>query len=1010
MAVAVLGFENRTGDPALGFWHFAAKSLLVESLDRLSAIRLASGDYYALQQLHFRPGDPLDPIRARRIGELIEARRVIWGTYERHGKKWLVTAHILNVATGKLLKDVKACSADWFELREEIATKILVELRLAASPTERKRMRERWTTSAETLASVSKAMALEGKKAQADQIETLLRRAIETDPQCAEAYVQLGVALFNEGRMDEAEEAARLAVKLKTDYEGGYFLLGVVLFLKQKYAEAEKSLLTAQRLEPTNAQIRERLGELYDLQGLPSKASQSYELAAQLDPFSPSVHAHLGYRYVSEARLAEGLQELKEAERLGSASEPNSEQFLGYAYEELHDVPAAIAHYQALIETCKKQGLNPEGLHDFEERVGGLKARLTPVYVDVVRPKDYSEEELANFLRQKLSSSDLLLVTNPLESTPDMKRWAHDLSATATNELQKAQFLFDAVAHHVSPYLGGTRTAREVFAAWNLPNTSFRCSEYATFYVALSRACGLNSFCVLVNEDCDGRVVLHECACVFLGSKALLVDPSYFWFGVPHRKFTPLSDVQSISIWLSQQQNLKQQKIACELAPNIPIIRFSQVVQLAAAGDIRSAEGELSEALKLDAEGESAMLAQGSLALFKGEYEACIGWARKAISISPDFSQGYDILGRAYWALGRFSEALDAYHHALREGGLEETQADDLRSAIAQINEITGDPTASPPKSASDFLRRGDSYSWKGEFDEAIGDYNEAARLSPKDPSVFRHRGYAYWSKRDIGKSIEDYTEAIRLDSNDGEARSYRAYSFFEKGDCRNAVADTREAVRLSPTNSDYYAQLASFLTRCPDVSFTNRSEAVEAARKACELTAWQQWQSVALLSAAASMASDYEAAAQYGEQASKMPGVDETSRIEMLQWLSNYYTWHDKLIFTNSASESQFRDFNKVETTVDLISLRQSAESGDPKAQIQLACFLNDGTHGCPTNRVEAYKWAALGAAQGNKDAHYLVQELELFMAPTDLSLAKASVQDFLLSRSRTNGVPSSQ
>jgi len=83
------------------------------------------------------------------------------------------------------------------------------------------------------------------------------------------------------------------------------------------------------------------------------------------------------------------------------------------------------------------------------------------------------------------------------------------------------------------------------------------------------------------------------------------------------------------------------------------------------------------------------------------------------------------------------------------------------------------------------------------------------------------------------------------------------------------------------------------------------------------------------------------------------------------------------------------------------MVSLKQSAESGDPKAQARLAGFFNEGSHGCPTNHVVAYQWAALAASQGNKDAEYLVRELELFMTPAELAKAKNSVRAFREGRS---------
>lgn len=36
------------------------------------------------------------------------------------------------------------------------------------------------------------------------------------------------------------------------------------------------------------------------------------------------------------------------------------------------------------------------------------------------------------------------------------------------------------------------------------------------------------------------------------GTRLLLVDPSYKWFGVPHQKFAALNDLQATADYLSQ--------------------------------------------------------------------------------------------------------------------------------------------------------------------------------------------------------------------------------------------------------------------------------------------------------------------------------------------------------------------------------------------------------------------------------------------------------------------------
>jgi len=194
----------------------------------------------------------------------------------------------------------------------------------------------------------------------------------------------------------------------------------------------------------------------------------------------------------------------------------------------------------------------------------------TPVFFSRARPLDYAEQAFTRELREKLAPDEASLVINPLASTPEMDRWAKELTAAATNDLQKAKVLFDVLVTHLSTtpvQFTQPPTARQVFEAWNTSDPSFGCQDLAFLYVALARAAGINAYHVAVEEDCRGMNVLHGCAAVFIGGRALLVDPAYSSFGISHKRFKVLSDVQTEAVYLSGKQNLQMCRIASKLAP-----------------------------------------------------------------------------------------------------------------------------------------------------------------------------------------------------------------------------------------------------------------------------------------------------------------------------------------------------------------------------------------------------------------------------------------------------------
>jgi tetratricopeptide (TPR) repeat protein len=82
------------------------------------------------------------------------------------------------------------------------------------------------------------------------------------------------------------------------------------------------------------------------------------------------------------------------------------------------------------------------------------------------------------------------------------------------------------------------------------------------------------------------------------------------------------------------------------------------------------------------------------------------------------------------------------------------------------------------PNHADAYYFRGLAYFQKGEYDQAIADYDQALRLKPDQDSAYNNRGHAYLEKGQYDRAIADYDQALRL--NPGHAVSYnnrgRAY------------------------------------------------------------------------------------------------------------------------------------------------------------------------------------------------------------------------------------------
>jgi Tfp pilus assembly protein PilF len=91
---------------------------------------------------------------------------------------------------------------------------------------------------------------------------------------------------------------------------------------------------------------------------------------------------------------------------------------------------------------------------------------------------------------------------------------------------------------------------------------------------------------------------------------------------------------------------------------------------------------------------------------------------------------------------------------------------------------------------------------FKGDWDRAIADFNEALRLGSKDPGAYAGRAAAYIRKGDVDRALPDLDEGLRLDPKHAGVRNVFAYYYNRKGDYERAMAEVSESLRIAPQYS----------------------------------------------------------------------------------------------------------------------------------------------------------------------------------------------------------------
>lgn len=112
-------------------------------------------------------------------------------------------------------------------------------------------------------------------------------------------------------------------------------------------------------------------------------------------------------------------------------------------------------------------------------------------------------------------------------------------------------------------------------------------------------------------------------------------------------------------------------------------------------------------------------------------------------------------------------------------------------------------------------INRGRAYSRMGQYDKAIGDFNQVIVLHETYASAYYNRGNAYCNKGDLMTAIRDYDKAIELNPGFTEAYSNRGSTYGMQGRYDLAIDDINEAIKLNPEFArSYYNRGAAFMNK----------------------------------------------------------------------------------------------------------------------------------------------------------------------------------------------------
>lgn len=364
-SLAVLPLVNGTGDPNSDYLSEGLTESLIESLSQLPNLRVNS-----LNSVLRYKGHETD---AQAVGRELGVDAVVTGRMTQRGDGLVVSVEMVDVRDNSRIwgKRYDRKLSDLLAVQNEISHEVSDKLRLRLTGEQEKRATRRYTENTEAYQLYLRGRYHWNRRAIDDLWKGIenFQRAIDLDPNFALAYSGLADSYvtmilggpfgqfgqlnrppmpLGEARMKWGP-AARRAVELDPDLAEAHTSLGLGLeWLEWDLAGAEREYKRAIELNPDYATAHHRYGVFLIVSGRSEEGLREFKRALELDPASLPINADLGnYTCTILGQQDQGLAQLKKTVEL-APSWPRIHFFLSNCYVEKGMYDEALREIEAM--------------------------------------------------------------------------------------------------------------------------------------------------------------------------------------------------------------------------------------------------------------------------------------------------------------------------------------------------------------------------------------------------------------------------------------------------------------------------------------------------------------------------------------------------------------------------------------------------------------------------------------------------------------------------------------
>jgi TolB-like protein/Flp pilus assembly protein TadD len=327
-SVAVLAFDNMSGDPGQTYISDGLSEQLIDSLTRIDAIAVAG----RTSSFSFRGSHKT----INEIGRALNVSAVLAGSVRRAGNRVVITTQLTSALTGFNIwsKTFDRDQGDVVTVENEIARAVVQSLQVKLLGSEAAKLAAGGTSNTEAYDLYLRGKQLEHTaRSEADHRAALedFNRAVALDPAFARAHGGRSNALSNIAMLgavgssaaqhqlfQESLAAADRAIALAPDWGQAHSLRAWVLnFGLLDHAAAEKEIAQALLLTPGSAGIEGNYANIELAAGHLDQAVVAGRRGTQIDPLSVNAWGQFGRILFMAHRFDEAAEALHHAAAVG---------------------------------------------------------------------------------------------------------------------------------------------------------------------------------------------------------------------------------------------------------------------------------------------------------------------------------------------------------------------------------------------------------------------------------------------------------------------------------------------------------------------------------------------------------------------------------------------------------------------------------------------------------------------------------------------------------------------